>query len=105
MPVKILKLTIDTFSKYPSQVFNESTEAANLKYADITPVYKKLDTKKRIIDLLVVYLLYPKYLNIVFMIESIKKLTINCLDIKLATKRDTALNIHWLQCLKKRRKI
>ena len=41
IPVKILKLTIDIFSKYLSQVFNESTEAANLKYADITPVYKK----------------------------------------------------------------
>ena len=41
IPVKILKVTIDTFSKYLSQVFNERTEAANLKYADITPVYKK----------------------------------------------------------------
>ena len=41
-----------------SQIFNESTEETNLpnelKYADITPVYKKIiDTKKRIIDLLV----------------------------------------------------
>ena len=30
-----------------------------------TPVYKKIiDTKKRIIDLLVLYLLYPKYSNV-----------------------------------------
>ena len=43
--VKILKLNNDIFSQYLSQTFNESIEAANfpneLKYADITPVYKK----------------------------------------------------------------
>ena len=62
VPVKILKLNNDIFSQYLCQIFNESIEAANfpneLKYADITPVYKKIiDTKKRIIDLLVLYLL------------------------------------------------
>ena len=45
IPVKILKLNNDIFSQYLSQIFNESIEAANfpneLKYADITPVYKK----------------------------------------------------------------
>ena len=82
-----------------SQIFNESTEETNLpnelRYADITPVYKKIiDTKKRIIDLLVLYLLYPKYPNVVFMIKSIKTLTANCLDITWTTERDIALNIH-----------
>ena len=57
-PAKILKLYNDIFSQYLSPIFNESIEAANfpkeLKYADITPVYKKVtDTKKRIIDLLI----------------------------------------------------
>ena len=66
IPVKILKLNNDMFSQYLSLIFNKSSEAANfpneLKYADITPVYKKItDTKKRIIDLLVLHLLYPKY--------------------------------------------
>ena len=61
--VKILKLNNDTFSQYLSQIFNESIGAANfpsgLKYADIALVYKKIvDTKKRIIDLLVLYLCY-----------------------------------------------
>ena len=45
IPVKILKLNNDIFSQYLSQIFNESIEAANLpnelKYGDITPVYKK----------------------------------------------------------------
>ena len=45
MPVKILKLNNDIFSQYLFQIFNESIEVANfpteLKYADITPVYKK----------------------------------------------------------------
>ena len=44
-PIKILKLYNDIFSQYLSQIFNESIEAANfpkeLKYANITPVYKK----------------------------------------------------------------
>ena len=35
-----------------------------------------IDTKKRIIDLLVLYLLYPKYSNVFFIIKSIKTLTI-----------------------------
>ena len=66
IPVKILKLNNDIFSQYLSQIFNESIEAANFpnesKYADITPVYRKIiDTKTRIIDLLVLYLLHPKY--------------------------------------------
>ena len=45
IPVKILKLNNVVFSQYLSQICNESIEAANfpneLKYADITPVYKK----------------------------------------------------------------
>ena len=53
-----------------------------------------IDTKKRIIGLLVLYLFYPKYLNVVFMINSIKTLTIDCLDIRWATERDIVLNIH-----------
>ena len=97
-PVKILKLNNDIFSQYLSQMFNESIEAANfpnkLKYADITQVYKKItDRKKGIINLSVLYLLYPKYMDAFFMIKSIKTLTIHCLDIRLATKRDIALNI------------
>ena len=99
IPFKILKLNNDIFSEYLSQIFNESIEVANfpneLKYADVTPVYKKIiDTKKRIIDLLVLYLLYPKYSNVVSMIKSIKTLTIHGLDIRWATERYTALNIH-----------
>ena len=43
--VKMLKLNNDIFSQYLSKIFNESTEVVNfaneLKYADITPVYKK----------------------------------------------------------------
>ena len=72
-----------------------------LKYADITPVYKKIiDTKKRIIDLLVLYLLYPKYSNVAFLIKFMKTLTIHLLDIRWASDRDITLNIHWLRCLK-----
>ena len=47
IPVKILKLNNDIFPQYQrcSQMFNQSIEALNfpnkLKYADITPVYKK----------------------------------------------------------------
>ena len=45
IPVKILKLNNDLLSKYLSQIFNESIEVANfpneLKYAYITPVYKR----------------------------------------------------------------
>ena len=110
IPVKILKLNNDIFSQYLSQIFNESIEAANfpneLKYAYITPVYKKIiDMKKKMIDLLVLYLLYPNHSNVVFMIKSIKTLTIHCLDIRWATERDIALNIHWLRFLKNGRKI
>ena len=99
IPVKILKLNNDIFSQYLSQIFNESIEAANfpneLKYTDVNPVYIKIiDTKKRIIGLLVLYLLYPKHSNVVFMIKSKKTLTIDCLDIRWATKRDIVLNIH-----------
>ena len=51
VPVKMLKLNGDIFSQYLSQIFNESTEAANfpneLKYADITPVYKKHNRHKK----------------------------------------------------------
>ena len=82
-----------------SQIFNESIEATNfpneLKHGDITPVYKKNNRhEKRITDLLVSYLLYSKYSNVVFMIKSIKTLAIHCLDIRWATERDVALNIH-----------
>ena len=52
-----------------------------LKYADITLVYKKIiDTKKRIIDLLVLNQLYLKYSNVVFMIKSINKSVDNTLS-------------------------
>ena len=106
----LAKLNNYIFSQYLCQIFNESTEAANFpnewKYADITPVYKKItDTKERIIDLLVLYLLYPKYSNVVFMIKSIKTMAIHCLDTRWATERDIALNIHWLRCLKNGKKI
>ena len=62
----------------------------------ISPQFIKniTDTKKRIIDLLVLYLLYPKYSNVVFMIKSMKTLAIHCLDIRWAAERDIALNIH-----------
>ena len=97
--VKILKLNNDIFSQYLSQIFNESIETADcpneLKYVDITPVYKKtIDTKKRITDPLVLNLLCPKYSNVAFMIKSIKILKIHCLDIEWDTQRDTALSIH-----------
>ena len=99
IPVKILKLNNDIFSQYLSQIFNESIEAANfpneLKYTDVNPVYKKIiETKKRIIGLLVLYLLYPKYSNVVFMIKSIKTLTVDCLGISWVTERDIVLKIH-----------
>ena len=61
----------------------------------ISPQFIKetIDTKKRIMDPLV---LYPKFelmsSNVVFLIKSIKILTIHCLEI--ATGRDTALNIY-----------
>ena len=45
IPIKILKLNNDIFSKYLSHIFNESIEAANfrneLKYVDIIQVYQK----------------------------------------------------------------
>ena len=93
------------FSQYLFQIFNERTEAANfpnkLKYADITSICKKMiDTKKRIIDLLVLYLLYPRYSGVVFMVRSIGASTMHCLDIGWATEGDTALKIHRLRCLK-----
>ena len=48
--VKILELNNDTFSQYLSQIFNENVEKASfpneLKYADITPVYKKSKYEK-----------------------------------------------------------
>ena len=51
IPVKILKLNNDIFSQYLSQIFNESIEATNfpneLKYADITLVYKKSNRNEK----------------------------------------------------------
>ena len=67
-------------------------------------ITKIIGTRKRITDLLVLYLLYPKYLNVVFMIKSIKTLTIHCLDIRWANERGIALNINWLRCLKNGKK-
>ena len=71
-------------------------------------IKKTIDTKKRIMDPLVLYpnlnplVLYPKFelmsSNVAFLIKSIKILTTHCLEI--ATGRDTALNIYWLRCLK-----
>ena len=99
VPGKMLKLNNDIFSQCLSQIFNKSTEVANfpskLKYAVISPFIQNIiDTKKRITDLLVLYLLYPKYSNVVFTIKSIKTLAIHCLGMRWATERDTALNIH-----------
>ena len=93
------------FSQYLFQIFNEGIEAANFpnefKYADITPICKKMiDTKKRIIDLLVLYLLYPRYSGVVLMIGSVGASAMHCLDIGWATEGDTALKIHRLRCLK-----
>ena len=49
IPVKILKLNNYIFFQYLSQIFNENIEAANfpneLKYPDITPVYKKKNNR------------------------------------------------------------
>ena len=64
---KILKLN-NLFFQYLSQIFKESIAAANfpneLKYADVTPVYKKvIDTKKGMTDALVLYPLYRKILE------------------------------------------
>ena len=45
IPAKILKLNNDIFSQYLPQIFSESIETTDflneLKYSDITPVYKK----------------------------------------------------------------
>ena len=56
---------------------------------EISPQFIKkiIDTKKRITDQLVSYLLYSKYSNVVFMIKSIKTLAIHCLDIRWATEK------------------
>ena len=65
------------------KVLKRPISQTNLKYADITPVYKKSNgQEKLIIDLLVSYLLYPKCTNVVFMIKSVKTLTIHCLGIR-----------------------
>ena len=66
IPGKILKSNNDILSQYLSQIFNENIETANflnkLEYANITQIYqKKIDTKRRIKGLLVLYLLYQKY--------------------------------------------
>ena len=51
IPVKILKLINNIFSQYLPQIFHESIEMANfpneLKYADITTVYKKSNRHKK----------------------------------------------------------
>ena len=99
VPGKMLKLNNDIFSQCLSQIFNKSTEVANfpskLKYAVISPFIQNIiDTKKRITDLLVLYMLYPKYWNVIFTIKSIKTLAIHCLGMRWAAERDTALNIH-----------
>ena len=83
----MLKLNDDIFSQYLSQIFNESIKAANfpneLNYADITLVYKKSNRhEKENYRPVVLYLLCPKYSNVVFMIKSIKTLTKNCLGIR-----------------------
>ena len=44
-----------------------------------------------VIPALVLYLLYPKHSNVVFMIKSIKTLTIHGLNIRWAIKRDIAM--------------
>ena len=95
--VKILELNNDTFSQYLSQIFNENIEKANfpneLKYADITPVYKKSKYENenyRPVSIM----LYPKYSNIVFLIKSIKTRAMHEIYIKWATEREKTLNIH-----------
>ena len=95
--VKILELNNDTFSQYLSQIFNENIEKVNfpneLKYADITPVYKKSKYENenyRPVSIM----LYPKYSNIVFLIKSIKTRTILEIYIKWAIEREKTLNIH-----------
>ena len=97
--VNILKLINVIFSQYLSQIFNESPEANNfpneLNMQTSSQFLKNIiDTKKRIIELLVLYLLYPKYSNVVFTIKSVKTLRIHCLGIRWATESDTVLNIH-----------
>ena len=58
IPVKILKQNNDIFSQYLSQIFNESIETANfpneLKYVDITPVYKKNNRHERPVSIITV---------------------------------------------------
>ena len=97
IPVKILKLNNDIFCQYLSQIFNESIETVSFpndfKCADITLVYKKKDSKRRIIDLSALFVI-PKSFERCFSIKSIKTLTRNCLDIKWAIEKETALNIY-----------
>ena len=81
-------------SIYLPQIFNESIEVVNFPNELRCRYHPSLYKKNRIIDLLVLYLLYPKYSNVVFMIKSMKTLAIHCLDIRLATQSHTALNIH-----------
>ena len=63
----------NNFDFVPPVVYD--SKAYNLAYI-VYCKHFRVDTKKRIIDLLVLYLLYPKYSNVVFMIKSIKTLTI-----------------------------
>ena len=107
---KILKLNNNIFSQYLFQIFNESIETADcpnkLKYVDITPVYKKNNRhEKENYRPVSIKSVISKILNVAFMIKSIKALKIHCLGIEWDTQRDTALNIHWLWCLKIGRKI
>ena len=46
-----------------------------------------IDSKKRIIDLLVLYLFYSKYSNVFFMIKFKEKLTIHSQHIRRANER------------------
>ena len=82
IPVKILKLNNDRFSQYLSHIFNESIEAVNfpneLKFADITPVYKRNNRhQKENYKPASIISVISKYSNVVFMIKSMKTLRIH----------------------------
>ena len=94
----VLRPNNDIFFQYLSHIFNECIETAGfpneLKLANINPVCKKMiDLEKKIIDLLLFYLLCLKYLNVAFLIKFLKML-IYYQETKWATERVTTLNIH-----------
>lgn len=80
-------------------IVSECTEADDFsneqRPADIAQVYKKMICiKRKTMGVLVFYLLYLKYVNIVFANKFIETLTIYCQGNKCSAEMGTVLNIH-----------